>query len=228
MLALAGCNSSPTKDAFSDLVDGLHAKRSPLRGERAASRSLTTSYQGISGFAGASHIGSGSFVSGAAPGVAAKAMAGGGQGFELNLVNAPIAEAAKAVLGDILGVNYVLDPRVTGTVTLQTSAPVSREALTGILEAALAVNNATIVNRGGVYQIVPLSEALSATPAVSVPSVSPSGPGVLILHNPEPRCVRPSDRRRGHRRGTMELQLRSGRQSVDGVRPGPWELVVQV
>ncbi|MCR4265781.1 type II secretion system secretin GspD [Nitratireductor sp. ZSWI3] len=180
MLALAGCNSSPTKDAFSDLVDGLHAKRSPLRGERVASRSLTTSYQGMSGFAGASHIGSGSFVSGAAPGIAAKAMAGGGQGFELNLVNAPIAEAAKAVLGDILGVNYVLDPRVTGTVTLQTSAPVSREALTGILEAALAVNNATIVNRGGVYQIVPLSEALSATPAVSVPSVSPSGPGVKV------------------------------------------------
>ena len=104
---------------------------------------------------------------------------GSGQ-FELNLVNAPIAEAAKAVLGDALHLNYIVDPRVQGTVTLQTSQPVSKDALVDILQSALAVNGAGITNRAGTYQIVPLSEIMSSTPPVSVPSMSPSGPGVKV------------------------------------------------
>jgi general secretion pathway protein D len=106
---------------------------------------------------------------------------GDGSGkFELNLVNAPIADAAKAVLGDALHLNYIVDPRVQGTVTLQTSQPVSQDALVDILQSALAVNAAGITSRGGTYQIVPLSEIMASTPPVSVPSTSPSGPGVKV------------------------------------------------
>ncbi|MER9934315.1 hypothetical protein [Mesorhizobium sp. M0088] len=104
---------------------------------------------------------------------------GSGQ-FELNLINAPITEAAKAVLGDALHLNYIVDPRVQGTVTLQTSQPVSKDALVDILQSALAVNGAGITSRAGTYQVVPLSEIMSGTPPVSVPSVSPSGPGVKV------------------------------------------------
>ena len=178
LLAVAGCNTSPTKNSFADLVDGLHARNSPLRNGNGNSRSLTSGRETV-GFAGAEFIGSGSFVSHAAP-VARAPMKDGSQGFELNLVNAPIAEAAKVVLGDAIGVSYVVDPRVQGTVTLQTSGPVSREALSDILETALAVNGAGIVQRSGSFRIVPLGEALSSTPSVSVPSVSPSGPGVKV------------------------------------------------
>lgn len=181
LLALAGCSSTPAKNSFADLVDGLRPTNSPLSALNArSSHSLTSAHQAQAGFAGATHTGTGSFVSGAAPGTATARMAPGGQGYEINLVSAPVAEAAKAVLGDVLGVNYVIDPRVTGTVTLQTTTPASREALTDILESALTLNGATIINRAGVYQIVPLGDALSSTPAVSVPSVSPSGPGVKV------------------------------------------------
>ncbi|MVA97696.1 hypothetical protein GN330_10605 [Nitratireductor sp. CAU 1489] len=31
----AGCTSTPVKDSFSDMVDRLHAKNSPLRGDEA-------------------------------------------------------------------------------------------------------------------------------------------------------------------------------------------------
>jgi general secretion pathway protein D len=180
LLALAGCNTSPTKDSFADLVDGLHARNSPLRSGNNASRRVTSSHETMAGFAGAEHLGTGSFVSRPGPAVARARTSSGGEGYELNLVNAPIAEAAKAVLGDALGVSYVVDPRVQGTVTLQTSSPVSREALSDILESALAVNGAGIVQQAGSYRVVPIGEVLASTPSVGVGSNKLSGPGIKV------------------------------------------------
>ncbi|RWF74539.1 MAG: type II secretion system protein GspD [Mesorhizobium sp.] len=177
LLAVAGCTSTLGKDFFTETVDSLHAKNSPLRAGYSRSRPLTAA-SGARRFSGAQYEGSGNFVSSGAP-VTQVTADGSGQ-YELNLVNAPIAEAAKAVLGDALHLNYVVDPRVQGTVTLQTSQPVSQDSLVDILESALAVNNAGITNRAGTYQIVPLSDIMSSTPSVSVPSVSPSGPGVKV------------------------------------------------
>lgn len=180
LAVLSACNSSPSRDAFADLVDGVNARSAPLNSRSSRSQTIGTSQSRTAGFAGARHLGTGSFVSGRAPARAEAVQAADGQGYDLNLVNAPVAEAARAVLGDAMGVPYVVDPRVQGTVTLQTSAPVSKEALADVLESALAVNNAGLVRRGGTYQVVPLSEALSSTPSVSVPSVTPSGPGVKV------------------------------------------------
>ena len=36
----------------------------------------------------------------------------------MNFENAPVATVAKAILGDILGVGYTIDPRVQATVSL--------------------------------------------------------------------------------------------------------------
>ena len=178
LLALAGCNSTPGKDFFTETIDSLHAKNSPLRAGYTGPSTVTSAASAGQRFNGAQYQGSGQFVSSSAP-VTQVTTDGSGQ-YELNLVNAPIAEAAKAVLGDALHLNYIVDPRVQGTVTLQTSQPVSKDALVDILESALAVNGAGITKRAGTYQIVPLSEIMSNTPPVSVPSVSPSGPGVKV------------------------------------------------
>lgn len=179
LLALAGCNSSPTKDSFSNLVDGLHARNSPLRSGNGTSHRISSNQTTV-GFAGAEHLGSGSFVSHSGPAIAKGRTTDGGEGYELNLVNAPIAEAAKIVLGDALGLSYVVDPRVQGTVTLQTSAPVSREALSDILESALAVNGASIVRQAGSYRVVPIGESLASTPSVGTGRQIPSGPGIKV------------------------------------------------
>ncbi|MER8583523.1 type II secretion system secretin GspD [Mesorhizobium sp. M1423] len=177
LLACAGCTSPSGKDFFTETVDSLHAKNSPLRAGYNASHPLTAAGE-AQRFSGAQYQGSGNFVSSGAP-IAQVTADGSGQ-FELNLVSAPVAQAAKAVLGDALHLNYIVDPRVQGTVTLQTSQPVSQDALVDILESALAVNNAGITKRAGTYQIVPLSDIMSSTPSVSVPSVSPSGPGIKV------------------------------------------------
>lgn len=178
MLAVAGCTSAPGKDFFTETIDSLHAKNSPLRAGYTGPSTVTSAAAAGQRFNGAQYQGSGQFVSSSAP-VTRVTTDGSGQ-FELNLVNAPITDAAKAVLGDALHLNYIVDPRVQGTVTLQTSQPVSKDALVDILESALAVNAAGITKRAGTYQVVPLSEIMSNTPPVSVPSVSPSGPGVKV------------------------------------------------
>ena len=48
-----------------------------------------------------------------------------GEGFELNFENTPITGVVKVVLGDILGLGYLIDPRVQGTVTLASGQSVS-------------------------------------------------------------------------------------------------------
>jgi general secretion pathway protein D len=49
----------------------------------------------------------------------------GGEGYELNFENTPIASVAKVVLGDILGTGYTIDPRVQGMISLASGRPVS-------------------------------------------------------------------------------------------------------
>ena len=48
----------------------------------------------------------------------------GTDGVTINLLNAPIAQAAKTVIGDILKADYVISDKVTGTVTVTRRASV--------------------------------------------------------------------------------------------------------
>lgn len=178
LIALAGCTSSSGTDFFTETVESLHAKSSPLRAGYQGGGSIGSAASQAARFSGAQHQGSGSFVSYGAPTM--KVSSDGAGQYELNLVNAPVAEAVKAVLGDALHLNYVVDPQIQGTVSLQTSKPVSQAALIDILESALAVNGAGIVRQNNSYRVVPLAQTLSSTPPVSVPSVTPSGPGVKV------------------------------------------------
>jgi general secretion pathway protein D len=180
LAAVSACSTAPVKDSFSDAVDRMHAMNSPLRSGKGRSSPITDRATAATNFTGAKHVGTGSFVSRGGPAIVSVRPSGDGRKYELNLVNAPIAEAAKAVLGDALQASYVVDPRVQGTVTLQTPSPVSREALSDVLESALAVNGAGIVRRGGGYQVVPIGETLASTPPVSVAGSTPSGPGIKV------------------------------------------------
>jgi general secretion pathway protein D len=87
----------------------------------------------------------------------------------LNFVDAAIDEVIRAVLGDALGVDYVISPNVAGNVTIRTSRPISRNDVLAALEAVLRVHGAAIVKSGGIYQVVPLAEAPRASPPVRAP-----------------------------------------------------------
>jgi general secretion pathway protein D len=86
----------------------------------------------------------------------------GRDGVTLNLVEASIADAAKAVLGDILKVNYIIDSRVKGAVTVQTSRPVGQQAILDVLDAVLGTQGIRIVVDGELYKIVPSSDAAAS------------------------------------------------------------------
>lgn len=84
--------------------------------------------------------------------------------FTLNLVNVPIEQAARAVLGEALGRSYTVQPQVTGTVTLQTTRPLSERALLETFQTILELNGAVMQLNDSLVSIVP---AAGATQRVS-------------------------------------------------------------
>jgi general secretion pathway protein D len=77
----------------------------------------------------------------------------------LNLSSVPLQQAAKTVLGDMIGVNYVVDPRVDGVVSVQTTKPVNKADALEMFQAALAPIGAVLVQSRGVYRIAPADQA---------------------------------------------------------------------
>ena len=179
MVLLGGCTSTvPVEDLFGNTMRGLSEKKSPNTQKRALSRIRNGQIQ--SGFQKIESEGTGAFVSRRAPKVSRGKTVQGKNGYSLDLVNAPIKAAAENILGQILGVNYVVDPKVSGTVSVQTGRPVSKDGIVDAFEAALALSNAAIVQQGKLFRIVPLNQALASGAPISVPSVSPSGPGTKV------------------------------------------------
>ncbi len=98
-------------------------------------------------------------------GLPSQAMAeapGGAGSFTLNFDNADIRDVAKAVLGDMLQLGYVISPSVQGTISLHTASPLSREKVLPAFEDALSVAGAALVPSDSGYQIVPLQGASRA------------------------------------------------------------------
>jgi len=90
----------------------------------------------------------------------------GPQDIVLNFEGADLREVVRVVMGDMLGENYTIDPKVNGTVTIHTSQAINRAAVTPILETVLRMNGAAMVKENGSYKIGPLNSALrgSTTP----------------------------------------------------------------
>nr|WP_305910017.1 hypothetical protein [Methylomarinum sp. Ch1-1]MDP4522965.1 hypothetical protein [Methylomarinum sp. Ch1-1] len=84
--------------------------------------------------------------------------------YSLNFDDAALGEVTKVILSDILGENYLLSPKVTGKVTLQTTRPLSRAELLPTLEMLLQINNAALTYQEGLYQIKPAAEILLSSP----------------------------------------------------------------
>ncbi len=80
-----------------------------------------------------------------------------------------------------LGISpIVIDPDVKGTVTIQSSTPISRDDIFPIFNLILKNNNAALIKQGDVYQIVPISSGLKKgldiiehLPPVPPPPVKP-------------------------------------------------------
>jgi general secretion pathway protein D len=106
-------------------------------------------------------------------------------GVRLNLGNVPAPQAAKTVLGDILGVKYTVDPSIEGKITIQTPNPVTKSAAVDLFQSALRSNGAAIVSANGSYKIVPVDRtpvgAIIATGAVPEPGGGKIGSGLQVV-----------------------------------------------
>jgi general secretion pathway protein D len=99
----------------------------------------------------------------------------------LNVVDADLREVVRLVLEDTLGLNYMIDPGIQGTITVQTSRPVPAEDLLAVLDAVLRLNGAALVASGDFYRIVPIDQALSSGIMPDVRPVSDAGtPGFTV------------------------------------------------
>ena len=101
-----------------------------------------------------------------------------GEPVTLNFVNAEIEGVARAMAA-ILKQQFVVDPRVKGTITLYTEQPLSpRDAYLSFL-AALRGLGFTVVEVAGLYKVVPEADAKLQTGTVSVGEVSRRGDQVI-------------------------------------------------
>jgi len=109
----------------------------------------------------------------------------GEDGVTLNLVNLPIAQAAKIVIGDIVGADFVVDPKLDGKVTVHTAHPVRRSTALELFQSALRISGAAVVKAGGVYKVVPLDQAATSGGDISSERVSletqPFGEGSRVV-----------------------------------------------
>jgi general secretion pathway protein D len=81
-------------------------------------------------------------------------------GFALNFENTPVSTVAKVILGDILGLSYVIDPRAQGTISLSSGRPIAKKDLLLVLESALHANNLIMVRNSTGYHIAPANEGI--------------------------------------------------------------------
>jgi general secretion pathway protein D len=128
---------------------------------------------------------------GAAPGAAPAAQAAAsaavepaGEDVRINFENAPLRDVVRLILSDTLHLNYVIDPRVQGNVTIATVNPISRANLLALLETLLRMNGGALVAERTGYRIVPAGEAVG--PAVVAPlgdlkEPLPAGYGMSII-----------------------------------------------
>ena len=76
----------------------------------------------------------------------------------LNFVNSDIESTIKAV-GVITGKNFVIDPRVKGTINIVSNQPVARDLIYPILLSALRQQGFTAVENGSIIKVLPDVEA---------------------------------------------------------------------
>lgn len=76
----------------------------------------------------------------------------------LNFVGSDVESAIKAV-GVITGKNFVIDPRVKGTINIVSNQPVARELIYPILLSALRQQGFTAIDTGSIIKVMPEADA---------------------------------------------------------------------
>ena len=171
VFALAGCMANPSAQLESPQQVDLRAKAQG-KIDRREGAALSNGASGGQTFFPGSSAGLGENGGEPPPGISES----GGK-FSINLDRADINEASRLVLGETLGLNYVVDPRVQGTITLSSSRPLAAREVLDAFEAALRHNGAALIQSDGLAKVVALQEVLEGEPGVADLDSGKTSPG---------------------------------------------------
>ncbi len=76
----------------------------------------------------------------------------------LNFDDADVYEVIQTIFGQVLKVNYIVDPRVKGRVTFRSIAPVAQNNVLPLMEVILRLNGIAVVEESGLYRIVLIND----------------------------------------------------------------------
>ncbi|WP_244613342.1 type II secretion system secretin GspD [Methylosinus sp. Ce-a6] len=108
------------------------------------------------------------------PGVIAR-----GDDIEINFDQADIQTVAKALLVDALGLDFSIDSRVHGAITIVSAGPISRKDVLPTFENVIRMSNAALLRDGRFVRIVPMPDA-NGVGSVTLGAGGP-GFGVTII-----------------------------------------------
>ena len=96
----------------------------------------------------------------------------------LNFENADIREVVQSILGTTLGENYVVDPNVSGSVTISSARPLARDDLLPVLETVLQMNGVALIKDGQSYRVTLEGSGVAGTADIGE---ARAGYGISIL-----------------------------------------------
>ena len=99
----------------------------------------------------------------------------------VNFENGDIREIVRNLIGDALGEGFVIDPAVTGTVTVRTAKGIKRSDIIPTLEMLLRTVRAVLIKDGNYWRILPESGANLGTATPRLQLRPAGGNGVIIL-----------------------------------------------
>jgi type II secretion system protein D len=96
-----------------------------------------------------------------------------------NFQNADIKEVLNVILGDVLEINYTLDKRITGQITLRTIGKFYKEEMLNIIQAMLNTNGFALIKSKNIFQVVPIQEARSESKVKNISKIKTSNKEVI-------------------------------------------------
>jgi type II secretory pathway component GspD/PulD (secretin) len=72
--------------------------------------------------------------------------------------DADIYEVIQTVFGEVLKVNYIVDPKIKGRVNFRTVTPIPRKDVLPVMEIILRLNGIAVVEESGLYRIISISD----------------------------------------------------------------------
>ncbi len=196
--ALAGhCSSARRSAPHARHAAGVRSSRSSRRARAASSTALPSS----------SRTGRGNIV--------------------VKLVDCSTADAVQQMLGDTLGLNYVIEGEASGSITIQTARPVDQRYAAPDAGRRAGQQRAALINEGGFYRIAPAGSCRDIVLArcrlwrnVDRPRV---GPGVQVVplryisavgDGEDPAPDRQRGRHRARRCGPQLLILKDDSRNI--------------